>query len=87
MLAFDAHLDLAWNALDWNRDLRLSCAEIRQRETDAGMTDKGRCCNTVPIRECGVTWFIASSRWGPIRKRFCGGWRRKRKCPSAGPCC
>ncbi len=26
MIIFDAHLDLAWNAIDWNRDLRLSCA-------------------------------------------------------------
>ena len=30
-LIFDAHLDLAWNALDWNRDLRLPVAEIRRR--------------------------------------------------------
>ena len=29
MLIFDAHLDLAWNALDWNRDLRLPVADIR----------------------------------------------------------
>jgi membrane dipeptidase len=51
MLVFDAHLDLAWNAIDWNRDLRLSCAEIRQLENDAGMTDKGRGCNTVSFPE------------------------------------
>jgi membrane dipeptidase len=63
MLVFDAHLDLAWNALDWNRDLRLSCAEIRQRETDAGLTDKGRCCNTVSfaeLRRGKVVTFIAT---------------------------
>ena len=47
MIIFDAHLDLAWNAIDWNRDLQLPCDEIRQVEKDAGMTDKGRCCNTV----------------------------------------
>src|ERR1041384_6855305 len=47
MLIFDAHLDLAWNALDWNRDLRLPCEKIRQIEKDAGYTDKGRGCNTV----------------------------------------
>src|ERR1043166_8201127 len=47
MIVFDAHLDLAWNAIDWNRDLRLSCEQIRKIETDAGYTDKGRCCNTV----------------------------------------
>ncbi len=32
MIIFDAHLDLAWNALDWNRDLRLPVTEIRRRE-------------------------------------------------------
>ena len=27
MIIFDAHLDLAWNAIDWNRDLRLPVRE------------------------------------------------------------
>jgi membrane dipeptidase len=31
-LIFDAHLDLAWNAMDFNRDLRLSLEQIRRRE-------------------------------------------------------
>ncbi len=35
---FDAHLDLAMNAMEWNRDLRWSVDEIRQYES--GMTDK-----------------------------------------------
>lgn len=34
----DAHLDLSMNAMEWNRDLRKSIAEIRDREK--GMTDK-----------------------------------------------
>ena len=34
MLVFDAHLDLAMNALEWNRDLTRPLAEIRQREAD-----------------------------------------------------
>jgi membrane dipeptidase len=38
MLIFDAHLDLAMNALEWNRDLTRSVEEIRQRER--GLTDK-----------------------------------------------
>ena len=38
MLIFDAHLDLAMNALEWNRDLTRPIDEIRQREN--GMTDK-----------------------------------------------
>jgi membrane dipeptidase len=38
MLIFDAHLDLAMNALEWNRDLTRPLQEIRQREK--GLTDK-----------------------------------------------
>ncbi len=38
MLIFDAHLDLAMNALEWNRDLRWPVTEIR--ESEKGMTDK-----------------------------------------------
>lgn len=34
----DAHLDLSMNAMEWNRDLRKSVFEIRERE--AGKTDK-----------------------------------------------
>ncbi|MCS6851468.1 MAG: membrane dipeptidase [Gemmataceae bacterium] len=51
MLVFDAHLDLAWNAIDWNRDLRLPVSEIRRREQEAGLTDKGRGNNTVSLPE------------------------------------
>lgn len=32
MLIFDAHLDIAWNALEWNRNLMLPVSEIRQFE-------------------------------------------------------
>ena len=46
MLIFDAHLDLAMNALEWNRDLRWSVPHIRQSEL--GMSDKpDRARNTV----------------------------------------
>ena len=38
MFIFDAHLDLAMNAMEWNRDLRWPVSEIRQSEK--GMTDK-----------------------------------------------
>lgn len=48
MFIFDAHLDLAMNALEWNRDLRLSVTGIREREQ--GMTDKpDRGKNTVSL--------------------------------------
>ena len=38
MFLFDAHLDLAMNAMEWNRDLRQPLKSIRQREAD--LTDK-----------------------------------------------
>jgi membrane dipeptidase len=38
MFTIDAHLDLSMNAIEWNRDLRMSVEEIRKRE--AGKTDK-----------------------------------------------
>ncbi|RLS29413.1 MAG: peptidase M19 [Planctomycetota bacterium] len=40
MFAIDAHLDLSMNALEWNRDLRASVAEINARETARGWKDK-----------------------------------------------
>ena len=48
MFVFDAHLDLAMNAMEWNRDLRLPVAEIRKKER--GLKDKpGRGQNTVSL--------------------------------------
>ena len=38
MLIVDAHLDLAMNAMEWNRDLRQPIHQIREREK--GLTDK-----------------------------------------------
>jgi membrane dipeptidase len=37
-LIFDSHLDLAMNAMEWNRDLRRTVEDIRKSEE--GMTDK-----------------------------------------------
>jgi membrane dipeptidase len=48
MLIFDAHLDLAMNALEWNRDFSRPIEEIRGRER--GMRDR-------PDRECGTVSF------------------------------
>jgi len=45
MLLFDGHLDLAMNAVLWNRDLTLPVHETRHLE--AGMTQKGRAAGTV----------------------------------------
>lgn len=48
MFIFDAHLDLAMNAMEWNRDLTWSVGDIRAKEE--GMTDKpDRGKNTVSL--------------------------------------
>jgi membrane dipeptidase len=47
MIVIDAHLDLSWNAVNWNRDLTLEVPEIR--ESEAGMEEKGRGTNTVSL--------------------------------------
>jgi membrane dipeptidase len=62
-LLFDAHLDLAWNAIDWNRDLELPVEQIRRREQDQQMTTKARGENTVSfpeLRRGRVGLFIAT---------------------------
>ncbi len=48
MFIIDAHLDLSMNAMEWNRNLQLDVAAIRQREE--GLTDKpDRGKNTVSL--------------------------------------
>ncbi len=49
MLVFDGHLDLAWNALQWNRNIQQSVYTLRTQE--AGLTGKGRGQNTVALPE------------------------------------
>lgn len=49
MIVIDMHLDLAMNALNWNRDLRKPVHAIR--EDEAGMTQKGRAAGTVAFPE------------------------------------
>jgi membrane dipeptidase len=61
MLLFDAHLDLAWNALDWNRDLTQPVSVIRRQE--CGMAGKGRGHSTVSLpelRRAGVGVCVAT---------------------------
>jgi membrane dipeptidase len=49
MIVVDSHLDLAWNALNWNRDLTTPVEEIRRTEGD--MADFHRGANTVCFPE------------------------------------
>lgn len=62
MFIIDAHLDLAMNAMEWNRDLRLGVHELRA--TEAGMNDKpDRAKGTVSLealREGNVGLVVAT---------------------------
>lgn len=51
MLIFDAHLDLALNGVDWNRDLRNALDDIRAQEISLGMTGPGRGKGTLSLPE------------------------------------
>src|SRR6266545_1817586 len=49
MIIVDAHLDLAWNALQWNRNLQHSVYTIRTQESQ--LTGAGRAQGTVALPE------------------------------------
>ena len=78
-MIFDSHLDLAWSAVSFNRDLTLEVDEIRRREAD--MTDvRSRGRNTVSLpelRKAGVRLCVATllARGGPEQK-FQPGYQR-----------
>lgn len=62
MLIVDAHLDLAMNALEWNRDLSRPIEEIRQREDALGdKPDRGRgTVSFAEMRRGGVGLCVAT---------------------------
>lgn len=47
-LIFDAHLDMAWNALEWTRDLMLPVAKIREFERQFEGIIPGECTCSWP---------------------------------------
>lgn len=61
-LLFDAHLDLAMNAIEWNRDLTLPLAEIRRREAHLrDKPDRGRGTVCLPeMRRAGIAVCVAT---------------------------
>lgn len=72
-LIFDAHLDLAWNAASYDRDLTLSVQEMRDAERNMDdMPLRGRATLTFPeLRRTGIAVCIATllARSGPQHQR------------------
>ncbi len=82
MLVFDAHLDLSLNALEYNRDLRMTVDQIRQDEQ--GMDDlKGRSRGTVTfpeMRKAGIGICVATQLAGCMKPAApVGAWNSPRK--------
>jgi membrane dipeptidase len=82
MLIFDWHLDLAWNALEWNRDLSLPVEEIRLREIKHGYSGPGRGTNTVSLRALRDGQFAVVS--ATILARHDRDWRPLGFIPKSG---
>lgn len=69
MLLVDAHLDLAMNALNWDRNLDLTVEQIREMEAGL-LPQKGRACGTVAFPEMrkgevglSIVTVIARTAW------------------------
>jgi len=79
-LIFDSHLDLAWSAISFDRDLTRPLETVRARER--GMTDepsRGNNVLTLPeLRRAGVAVCVATllARAGPEHERQAGGYKR-----------
>lgn len=65
MLLFDCHLDLSMNAVEWNRDLTKSVAEIRQREVGRhDKTDRARGTVALPDMRRGQIGLCVATQIG-----------------------
>jgi membrane dipeptidase len=78
-LIIDLHLDLAWDALFWNRDLTLSAHEVRQQEANdvplmAEDFDTGLCSVTFPEMRNGHVGIMLSTIMSRVQPRE-KGWR------------
>jgi membrane dipeptidase len=59
----DAHLDLAMNAMEWNRDLRQPIAEIREREKEMfDKPDRGNATVSLPALRNGNIGIVVATQ-------------------------
>lgn len=61
MLIFDAHLDLAWNALEWNRDLQQPVSAIREFENRFPGCVPGDATTTLPALRDGTIGIVIAT--------------------------
>ncbi len=81
-LLLDAHLDLSWNALSYDRDQLQSIAELRRRERSLTGKGRGRCTVSLPeMRKSGVAVCLGTilCRAAPLgRQGKEGAWPKSR---------
>ena len=70
-LIFDGHLDLAWNALSWNRDLKESIARINQREIRMTQPCRGKAAVSFAEMRRGGVALCLTTVLARARRRFC----------------
>ena len=68
-LLFDAHLDLAWNALEWNRDLLKPVADIRQFERQFTGIVPGDCTVSWPELQRGRVGIVIATLIARLHRR------------------
>ncbi len=61
MLIFDAHLDIAWNAVEWNRDLERPVSEIRLQEKQFTEIVPGDCTVSYPELRRGTIGIVIAT--------------------------
>lgn len=75
-LIIDAHLDLAMNAIEWNRDLRLPLAEIRKSEMHMpDKPDRGKgtvCLPEMRKGKIGIVVATQLARYSPPDSALAG---------------
>ncbi|MEO5592127.1 MAG: membrane dipeptidase [Chitinophagaceae bacterium] len=63
MFIIDGHLDLAMNAMEWNRDLRKDVIEIREREKDqTDKPDRGKGLVSLPALRSGNIGLVVATQ-------------------------
>jgi membrane dipeptidase len=63
MLIIDAHLDLAMNAMEWNRDLKQPVVDLRRREKDLkDKPDRGRNMVSLPALRDGKIGLVVATQ-------------------------
>jgi len=72
MFIIDAHLDMAMNAVEWNRDYTCTVQELREREIEKNLTDKrdrGKGTVSLPELRKGKIGLVVATQLARVTER------------------